>query len=93
MPSSRGSSQPRNQTRVSYISCIGRQVLYHWCHLGSPKIIKLLVGNSKQTSGYKLYILHRRFITRLFPECREMVPAAFSIGYTAEWEKPLSKSP
>ena len=25
---SRGSSQPRNQTRVSYISCIGRRVLY-----------------------------------------------------------------
>ena len=28
MPSSRGSSQPRDQTHVSYISCIGRQVLY-----------------------------------------------------------------
>ena len=27
MPSSRGSSQPRDQTCVSYISCIGRQVL------------------------------------------------------------------
>ena len=26
---SRGSSQARNQTHVSYISCIGRQVLYH----------------------------------------------------------------
>ena len=29
MPSSRGCSQPRDQTRVSYISYIGRQVLYH----------------------------------------------------------------
>ena len=29
MPSSRGSSQPRDQTCVSYISCIGRQLLYH----------------------------------------------------------------
>ena len=29
MPSSRGSSQPRDQTHVSYVSCIGRQVLYH----------------------------------------------------------------
>ena len=27
--SSRGSSWPRDQTHVSYISCIGRQVLYH----------------------------------------------------------------
>ena len=29
MPSSRGSSQPRDQTQVSYISCVGRQILYH----------------------------------------------------------------
>ena len=26
---SRGSSQPRDQTCVSYVSCIGRQVLYN----------------------------------------------------------------
>ena len=26
---SRGSSQPRDRTHISYISCIGRQVLYH----------------------------------------------------------------
>ena len=29
MPSSRGSSQPRDRTHVSYVSCIGRWVLYH----------------------------------------------------------------
>ena len=29
MTSSRGSSRPRDQTHVSYVSCIGRQVLYH----------------------------------------------------------------
>ena len=34
MPSSRGSSQPRDWTLVSCVSCIGRRVLYHWCHLG-----------------------------------------------------------
>ena len=33
-PSSRGSSQPRDQTHVSYVSCIGRWVLYHQHHLG-----------------------------------------------------------
>ena len=33
--SSRGSSQPRDQTRDSYVSCIDRRVLYHWRHLGS----------------------------------------------------------
>ena len=36
MPSSRGSSRPRDQTHISYISCIGRRVLYHSCNLGSP---------------------------------------------------------
>ena len=30
MPSSRGSSWPRDRTQVSYISCIGRQILDHW---------------------------------------------------------------
>ena len=35
--SSRGSSQARDQTHISYISCIGRQVLYQECHLGSPQ--------------------------------------------------------
>ena len=38
MPSSRGSSQPRDQTHISYVSCIGMQVLYHQCHPGSPNM-------------------------------------------------------
>ena len=29
MPSSRGSSQPRGQTCISYVSCISRHALYH----------------------------------------------------------------
>ena len=29
MPSSGGSSRPRDGTRVSYVSCIGKRVLYH----------------------------------------------------------------
>ena len=29
MPSSRGSSPPRGQTHVAYVSCIGKCVLYH----------------------------------------------------------------
>ena len=36
---SQGSSPPRDGTHVSYVSCIGRQVLYHWCHLGSQVIV------------------------------------------------------
>jgi len=36
MPSFRGSSWPKDRTQVSYVSCIGRWVLYHQHHLGSP---------------------------------------------------------
>ena len=32
MPSSTGSSWPRDQTCISYVSCIGSQVLSHQCH-------------------------------------------------------------
>ena len=35
MPSSRGSFPSRDRTHVSHISYVGRQVLYHQCHLGS----------------------------------------------------------
>ena len=41
MPFSRRSSQPRNQTRVSSVSCVGRQVLYHWSP-GRPTICSVL---------------------------------------------------
>ena len=27
---------PNPGINIFYVSCIGRQVLYHWCHLGSP---------------------------------------------------------
>ena len=33
MPSSRGPSQPRDQTHISNVFCIGMQVLYHWASL------------------------------------------------------------
>ena len=39
MPSFRGFSPPRDWTRVSYISCFGRRVLYHQCHLESPTTV------------------------------------------------------
>jgi len=39
MSSSRESSWPRNWTHISYVSCIGRQVLYYWHHL---KILYIL---------------------------------------------------
>ena len=35
---SRRSSQPRDQTRISYNSCIGKQILYHWAGWEVPII-------------------------------------------------------
>ena len=37
MPSSKGSSQSRDRTCISKVSCFGRWVLYHSHHLGSPQ--------------------------------------------------------
>ena len=38
IPFFRGSSPPRDQTQVSCISCMGRQILYHLSHLGGSKV-------------------------------------------------------
>ena len=42
MPSSRESSRPRDRSWVSYVSCIGRWVLYHWHQLWSPCSVDFL---------------------------------------------------
>ena len=54
MPSSRGPFQPRDPTCIFYISCIGRQVLYHKCYLGSPW----------RTMQIKIYSLPRSMMDR-----------------------------
>ena len=36
MPPSSRSSQPRDGTHIAYVSCIGRQIFYHWRHPESP---------------------------------------------------------
>ena len=48
MPSSRRSSQPRDSTKVSYVSCFSRWVLYHQCNLGSPIFMHLHANHMKQ---------------------------------------------
>ena len=72
---SRGSSQPRDGPHLSYVSCIGRWVLYHQYHLGSPEndmsgynfffflsFISLVLN-----SGGRIVLLSKRFpILHLF---------------------------
>ena len=55
MPSSRGSSQPRNRTCVSWVSCIGIWIFYHIatlealkCHGMDLKVFPLQGQLSKQ---------------------------------------------
>ena len=43
--SSRESSWPRNRTSVSYVSCIGRQILYHWITWEAPQFDSTLTLN------------------------------------------------
>ena len=45
IPFPRGSSRPRDRTRVSCVSCIGKQILCHLSHQRSPDI-ECIVGNS-----------------------------------------------
>ena len=39
MPSSRGFSQTRDLTHVSYVSCIGRWAVYHWRHAHTEQLL------------------------------------------------------
>ena len=50
MPSSGESSWPRDWAHVFYVSSMDRQVLYHYCYLGSP--IAVIMG--EQISSFHL---------------------------------------
>ena len=53
----RGSSQPRDQTHISYISCISRGVLYHQCHHRSPNTYILYIKvKVKSLSHVRLFV-------------------------------------
>ena len=54
MPTSRGSSWPRDQTHIAYVSCTGRWVLYHQCHLCWHKNFYMNVCSSTIDNSQKL---------------------------------------
>ena len=56
----RGFPRPRDGTHVSCISCMGRWILYHWLHLGSPHPKKRgkRSRDTVKTRSYPIYILH-----------------------------------
>ena len=63
IPFFRGSSPPRDRTHISCISCIGRWVLYHWCHLGSMCLSRGLyqrTGAEAQKCALNYLWLHQK---------------------------------
>ena len=60
MPSSGGSSQLSDLTCVSYVSCMGRRILYHECHLGSQlqlcHIMRITGSRDGSDATFSLYI-------------------------------------
>ena len=94
--SSRASSQPRDWTHGSYVSCTGRQILYHWCHWEAPYF---------WLTGHKPEILTARFLASInFLEwLTELRKAIYFLDYwfitkdikgyesTARWRDTLGK--
>ena len=64
MPSSRGSSWPRDQPHLSYVSCIVMWVLYHYCHLGSP--YHFPSASNFQRFQYLIKVPNECWMTKLF---------------------------
>ena len=79
--SSLDSSRPRDRTAVSYISCTGRRVLYHWCHLRSPgKACQQPVQKGNQTSPLPGFCPHPASV-RILVYRRYSVNVTCSTGY------------
>ena len=72
---SRGSSQPRDQTHRSYVSCIGRRFLYHSSHLGLSS-----TGSIKSPVLLHGIILH--------PPTMLLWPQNYFQKYTIPWDLP-----
>ena len=82
MSSSRESSWPRDQTWVSYNSCIGVWVLYHWCHLGSPTAV-LQFRRSVVSDSLKPHGLQQARLP-----CPSPTPGACSNSCPSSWWYP-----
>ena len=67
--SSRGSSWARDQTRVFYVSCIGRRVLYPLCH---PWIIHWMYMPNLLIIVIFCILIHKENITISFNICSNM---------------------
>ena len=72
VPSSRGSSWPRDET---HIPCIGRRILCHYCHLGSPYFNRCFVNADKLGSFFS-------WVEMILSYSRTSFPAFYCCLYT-----------
>ena len=73
---SRGSSQPRDQTPISCVCCIGRRILYCLSHQWSPKTEPMPGGGRDQTRG----LIHAKHVL-----C-ELHPLPVPLHFWQPWE-------
>ena len=74
MPFSRESFRPRDQTRISYVSCIDRCALYYWHHLESPYyfLIYLHCRYGIMATNHQVYVLTPSLSEALVSRSRDM---------------------
>ena len=63
MPSSRGSSRPREWTHVSFVSCISRQNLYHW---GTWEVLLQHSNKMKDTNCTVISIIAETVLNKIW---------------------------
>ena len=85
-PFSRGTSRSRDQTRVSCVSCSGRQILVPWSHLGSPDTMNELrhVQHNKMKWVRWEKNFHRILGVRML--CQDNVTASKCCMYGGSWQ-------
>ena len=87
MPCSRVFSQPRDWTWVSYVSFIGRQVIYHQHHLGAsviPEWSALLLPGILVTSLSRAIFTVLNFLTWSFT-----MHMFFGLNFKLLWSQPI----
>ena len=72
-PSPGESCQPRDQTQVFSVSCIGRLILYHWRHLGSPNLYNKRITSNNREPEWATFLegCHSGGLALLLHICRE----------------------
>ena len=88
MPSSRESSQPRDQTCISYVSCICRRVLYHYHRLESP----IITLNDHSFSKHLRTLPVSTSLQRVFHMQRAFHMLRHLLHHPASWCQNLSQS-